>query len=262
MLNEKGKKNTLPNAFFRKGVWSILSLFAFLFIWWLASVIVGNEYLLPNVFQTLKSSVELLGKTSFWFAFFSTFLRSIIAFIGSFVLGGVFALLAYLFPGFERFFTPIVSFLRSLPTMAILLIILLWSNPFIAPIIVAALVLFPLSFASIYTALMGVDNDLLEMSSVYRVPLKKRVWQLFLPSILPSVCETGARNLSFGLKLIVSAEVMANTFQSIGGEMQTAALYDQTALLFALTLTVFFVGYLLECFGLWLCGILFAEDRE
>lgn len=252
----------LQSPFIKKGLWTILSLLFLLIVWSVVCLIVGNEYLVPNLIQTLKVAVNLLGKTSFWSAVLSTITRSLIAFVSSFVIGGGFAVLAYIFPMFEKFFTPIISFFRSLPTMAVLLIILLWSNASIAPIIVAGLVLTPMCYASVYSSLTQVDKDLIEMSIVYGVPMVKRIKRLYLPSLLPSVCEYGARNLSFALKLVVSAEIMSNTFQSIGGEMQFSALYDKTPLLFALTFFVFLSGYVLECLGLLVCKLFISGGEE
>ncbi len=255
-------KYFLQLPFVKKGLWTFLSLLFLLSVWGLGSLIVGNDYLLPDLFQTLKVAVTLFGESAFWRAFLSTILRSLIAFLSSFMLGGGFAVLAYVFSSFEKFFTPIISFFRSLPTMAVLLIILLWSNSSTAPIIVASLVLTPMCYASVYSSLTQVDKELIEMSIIYRVSMEKRIKKLFLPSVLPNVCEYGARNLSFALKLIVSAEIMSNTFQSIGGEMQFSALYDKTPLLFALTLFVFLSGYILECLGLLTCKFLFSEVEE
>lgn len=252
-MEKKGKTNLkiFQNSFFEKGVWTLFSFIFLVLVWVVIAAIVGNSYLLPSFLKTLKEGFLLLGQFSFWLAFLATLFRAFVAFLSSFVFGTGVAVLAYIFPSFGKFSFPILSFFRSLPTMAILLMILLWTNASVAPIFVAGLVLFPMSFSIVYSSLMAVDKDLLEMSRVYRVSRKKMIKQLFIPSVLPSVGLESATTLSFSLKLIVSAEIMSNTFQSIGGQMQAAALYDQTPLLFALTLFVFITGYCLECFGIW-----------
>lgn len=258
---KKTIKSFLQSRFVKKGLWTLLAFLFLIVAWAIVSLLIGNGYLFPDISKTFVVAFGLLAKGAFWLAFLSTLARSLSAFFVSFIVATGLAVLAYIFPVFEKFFAPIISFFRSLPTMAVLLIILLWTNPSLAPIFVAGLVLTPLSYASVYSALDGVDKDLIELSVVYRVPKSKRMKQLFLPSVLPQVCEECARNLSFSLKLIVSAEIMSNTFQSVGGQMQSAALYDQTALLFALTLFVFLTGYALECLGLVACKLLFAGVR-
>lgn len=90
-----------------------------------------------------------------------------------------------------------------------------------------------------------MDKGLLEMSRVYAVPLHKQILQLFLPSAAPYVLREAGAALSFSLKLVVSAEVLANTFPGVGGLMQEARLYAIPQL-FALVGAAFFVGLILE----------------
>ena len=250
---KKEKKATgkfFANPFVEKGVWTLFSFLILAAVWILSAAIIGNGYLLPNFFQTVGKTLELFQMISFWKAFFSTLSRAIIAFVVSFVLAVGLSILSYTVGGFEKIFTPIVAFFRSLPTMAVLLMILLWTNANKAPIVVACFVLFPMLYSSIFAALSGVDKDLIEMSRVYKVPQKRMIAALYIPSVLPTVSRESSTALSFSLKLIVSAEVMSNTFQSLGGQMQTANLYAQTPTLFALVLVVFLTGYALECLGL------------
>ena len=139
--------------------------------------------------------------------------------------------------------------------MAILLMILLWTSAKTAPIIISCLVLFPMLYSAFFAALSETDFKLLEMSKVYKVKTKERILKLYLPSIAPYVCREGATGFAFSLKLTVSAEVMSNTFQSLGGQMQTASLYGKIPTLFALVLLCFIAGYLLECIGFWVSSV-------
>lgn len=250
MKNGKQKlKKFFKNPFVQKGIFTLAAFLFLALVWSIAYVAVGNGYLVPSLLQTVKEGISLLGKSSFYTAFFSTLLRAFIAFSISFVLAVVFAVISYTVEAFSKFFAPILSFLRSLPTMAVLLMILLWTSARSAPVVISCLVLFPMLYSSILSALSGVDKGLLEMSEVYKVPLKDRIRKLYLPAVMPHACKEGAAALSFSLKLTVSAEVMSNTFESLGGQMQNASLYGQIPTLFALVLLSFFAGFFLECIG-------------
>ena len=156
---------------------------------------------------------------------------------------------AYLLPSLGHFLSPLVSVMRSLPTMAVILIILVWTTPVQAPVAVAFLALFPLLYSGIFSALKQVDGKLVEMSKIYRVPVRKQIFGLYLPSAAPYVLREAAAALSFSLKLTVSAEVLANTYQSLGGMMQEAKIYVEVPALFALTALVVIAGFLLEGLG-------------
>lgn len=253
--NGQKLKKIFKNPFFQKGVFTLIAFFALALVWVVVYACVGNDRLLPSLSNTVKKAFSLLGQSSFYSAFLFTLLRAFIAFSVSFLLAGGFAVLSYTVCPFSRFFAPIISFLRSLPTMAILLMILLWTSAKTAPVVIAFLVLFPMLYSAFFTALSQTDSALLEMSKVYQVKIKERILKLYLPSIAPYVCKEGATAFSFSLKLVVSAEVMSNTFQSLGGQMQTASLYGQIPTLFALVLLCFAAGYLLECIGLWISAV-------
>ncbi|MBP5242182.1 MAG: hypothetical protein J6Z36_00645 [Clostridia bacterium] len=67
----------------------------------------------------------------------------------------------------------------------------------------------------------------------------------------------GAGAAAFSIKLIVSAEVMANTYKSLGGLLQESQIYTDMPRLFALTLLVIALGLVLEA-----CGVLLAHIVE
>jgi NitT/TauT family transport system permease protein len=106
-------------------------------------------------------------------------------------------------------------------------------------------------YAGMSAALSQVDGELLEMSRVYRVPMKRRILQLYLPSVSPYVLREAGAAVSFSLKLVVSAEVLANTYKSLGGMMQDAKLFQEMPTLFALVALTFLFGLVLELIGEW-----------
>ena len=235
------KKLVLKNLI-QTGV-AIVFLFA---VWWVAYLSVGNDLLIPPLSDSLKEMGALFGKGVFWKALLSTLWRAVIAFVFSFLLAVIFAVIAYLYPSFGQFFAPIVSVLRSMPVLAVLLVLLSFLNAGNAPIAVAFLSLFPMLYAGILAALSGVDKHLIEVSRVYGTPVWRRVTAVYLPLSSPYILKEGAAALSFSLKLIVSAEVLSFTAKSLGGMMQDAKIYAEIPQLFALVGVTFVVGLLLE----------------
>jgi NitT/TauT family transport system permease protein len=133
--------------------------------------------------------------------------------------------------------------------MVVLLMIILWTNATVAPIVVSCLVLLPMLYSAMLSAITSVDQELLEMSQVYGVSKKRIIKSLYLPSVFPTFSRESLSALTFALKLTVSSEIMSNTFQSLGGQMQTANLYAQTPTVFALAFVVFLTGFVIEGLG-------------
>lgn len=233
---------------------SLAGLLALVLVWAAATLLVGNAYVLPSPWETMAAAVKLLGEGNFYTAFFATLSRAVLAFFIALIFGVGFALAAYLSPVFEKILRPIVAVLRSLPTMAVLLLILTWFTPLLAPVVIGVMTLFPILYTATYSALGSVDKRLVEMSNVYRVPLATQVKKLYLPCVMPKLLLEGFAGLSFALKLIVSAEVLTLTYRSLGGWLQESAIAADRTELMALTLLVCVVGIALESLGAWLAA--------
>lgn len=217
-----------------------------MWLFWLAAyLIVANDYVLPSIGDTFAALGKLLVSRGFWRAFGGTMLRTLAAFAVSLVCGTALAVLARLFAGVRAFFAPIVSFLRTVPTMAIILILLLWTSRAVAPVIVSVLVLFPAVYSAALAALDGVEEEFGELARAFRVGKTRQVCKLYLPLAAPPVLKQAGGILSMGLKITVSGEVLTSTDRSLGGLMQEAKLYVPAELL-ALTLVTVLVGFLLE----------------
>ena len=228
-----------------KNVWQALAAIVFLVaVWFVAYFWAGNELLVPSFSDSLQEIGELFVSSSFWQGFGMTLLRSVNAFALSLAAAVIFAIAAYLYPSLGAFLAPIVSALRSLPVMAILLILLSLGAGNV-PVAVAFLSLFPMLYAGVLAALSSVDRRFIEISRVEGAGLFRRVTAIYLPLSAPYILKEAGAALSFSVKLIVSAEILANTAKSLGGMMQDARLYELPQL-FALVAVAFLAGLLME----------------
>ncbi len=242
---------------FWKNLWQSLAAIVFLIaVWVIAYFAVGNHLLIPSFSESVKEVGGLFISRAFWIGFGMSLLRAGIAFLISFVFAAVFSVIAYLYPSVKGFLAPIVSALRSLPVLAVLLILLSFLGAGEAPVAVAFLSLFPMLYTGILAALSGVDRHLIEVSRVQGTPLFRRVSAIYLPLSSPYILKEVSGALSFSVKLVVSAEVLANTAKSLGGMMQDAKIYNLPQL-FALVGMSFLAGLILE-----LAVSLFAEVAE
>lgn len=238
---------------FNKNIlFSLLSV-AFLWLFWLvAYYCVKNDFVLPSIGSTFSELGKLLftgGDTAraFWQAFAHTLLRTFGAFAISFVAGTLLAVLSLLHEAVRAFFAPIVSIVRTVPTMAVILILLLWTTPNFAPVVVSVLVLLPAVYSAVLSALDDVKNGYGEMARVYRVSAGRKIFRMYLPLAAPPVLKQAGGIFSMGLKITVSGEVLSSTYRSLGGLMQEAKLVpDMLPTLIALTIVTVLLGFLLE----------------
>ena len=168
-------------------IFSASAIFLMWVIWIIAYYAVRNEYIIPSFTETMKSLWECFVSSSFWISFLNTVLRTAIAFIVSFFLAALFAVIGIISKCFGLFIKPFISVFRTLPTLAVILILLCWTTPVVAPTAVTVLVLFPMIYSQINTAVSGIDGGIIDMAKVYKITEKEKLAKIYLPMIAPSI---------------------------------------------------------------------------
>lgn len=228
---------------------SLAAVAAMWLVWLVAALCVDDGYVIPSAGDTFAELGGLLfgdGAPSYWRAFGMTFARSLCAWAISFAVAAALAALSAANARVRSFVRPFVAVVRILPVMAITLMLLIWSERSVVPVIVCSLTLCPLIYAQLTAALDGIDAKLLEMARVYALPRRDVVFRICLPQMLPPVLSQTGPDLSLALKVTVSAEVLASAFPAIGRLINDAQLYNNTAQVFALTVSMLAVGGLVE----------------
>ena len=225
---------------------TLVPLIALIVIWAVCSALINNQFILPSLGQTFSALIELLTEKSFYIAFLSTFLRSLISFSISFVLALVLAFITHKSKTAEKIVAPIISIMRSLPTIAIALLLLFWVNSYIAPIIVTMLVVFPTVYTMAKTAFDGVDREVLEMSAICGANKFQTFKQVIVPCVMPEILVIIGSSLSLNLKLMVAAEVLSSTANSIGLMLNTSKVYFEIAPMLALIIICVISGLIIE----------------
>ena len=236
----------MKKVLLKNGIQTIAALGVLLLVWVVAYFCVGNPLLIPAPWASAKEFGGLFASSGFWAGFGWTIARTFLAFGISFVLAVIFAVIAYMLPTFAGIFTPIVSAFRSLPVLAVVLVLLSIIGAGAAPVAVAFLSLFPMLYTAVLTALLGIEKRYIDASKVYGASWWARVRRVYLPMTAPSVLREAGGAISFALKLVVSAEVVAMTARSLGGMMQEAKVWGELPQLFALVVLVFVLGLILE----------------
>lgn len=161
-------------------------VFLLFLVWQIAVLKIKNDYLFPPLKEVFREIGAAFQDGFFYRSYLASFLRTLRVFCLSFAFAAFFAVIAYLYPLFSKIFAPVVGILRALPTMAVLLMILIWTTPSDAPVVVGFLALFPMLYTGIFAALSTVDRKLSSVCKVYRYPLKNE----FFKCTYPKRCRT------------------------------------------------------------------------
>lgn len=225
---------------------AVISIAIMIAVWIIAYLAVKNNYIIPSFTETLTTFFTCFSESAFWIALLNSLVRTLCAFTVSFLLAVICAVCSASSKVFKLILNPFMVVLRTLPTLAVILMILIWTNAETAPVIVTVLVLFPMIYAQLSASAEGIDKNLIEMAEVYKVSRKDKIFKIYLPLISPDIFSQIGANVSFGLKIMISAEVLAKTYKSLGGLMQSAKEYLEIPRLAALTLAAVILGLILD----------------
>ena len=224
----------------------VITVGCILVLWSASASIINNEFLLPSIKLTIISLFDLFSSGEFYLAFIYTLLRSIIAFIVSFVLATALAIMGNANKIAKRVIKILISITRALPTIAVVLLLLFWTNSQVAPVIVTMLVVLPTVYTNVDNALNEIDKDQLEMCKVFNVEAKTVLTKVKIPQIAPSMINAVGSGLSLNLKLMVAAEVLSQTANSLGYMLNTSKVYFEIATMIAIVLVTVIIGIIIE----------------
>ena len=224
----------------------IVAVVCIVIIWAISASAIDNEYILPSVSETIKSVFELFSDGKFYLSFSLTLFRSFIAFLISFVIAFLLAVLSEKLKHAERVIAPIISITRALPTIAVVLLLLFWTNSLIAPIVVTTLVVLPTQYTHLRSAFGALDKTVLEAGRVDGADEKRVFRYIQLPLTLPAIYSGIGSGISLNFKLMVAAEVLSQTANSIGFMLSTSKAYFEIAEMMALVVVAVIFGVVIE----------------
>lgn len=227
-------------------VFPIVVFVAFVALWQGLSVKADSDYILPSPGATFSALRQVLGTTEFYVVYGATLLRCLVTFICSFLCAFGFALFARYVLWARATVEGIMSVFRAFPTLVVALWLVLFVNSRVVACLVTALVMLPTLYTELTALLSEIDPDLIEMAKLYRVPQSRVIGRFLIPAVSPSAVRIAGAGLSLNLKLMVAAEVLAQTANSLGGLMNLAKTYLETATLLALLFVTVCSGLLFE----------------
>ena len=128
-----------------------------------------------------------------------------------------------------------------------LVLVLLWAPAAgWVPAIVSALMVLPVLWGNVTRGVAETDPNLLELARAYRFGRGKTLGLVYIPSVLPYFASGCATALGLAWKAGVAAEVLCLPRLAIGTRLYRAKITLETPDLFAWTVTVVALSFLLE----------------
>ena len=230
-----------------KRILKILFPLAFwLAVWQLAATAVGKELLLPGPLLVLGRLARLAGTEAFWLSAGLSLARIFAGLLAGVALGTLLAGLTSWSPVLDCLLSPAVKVIRATPVASFIILVLLWVETGKVPGAIACLMVLPVIWGNVVKGVAQTDRQLLELAGAYRFGRWKTLALVYAPSALPYFASGCRTALGLAWKAGVAAEVLCLPKRAIGTQVYFSKIYLETPDLFAWTLVVIGLSFLLE----------------
>lgn len=222
------------------------SVFFTLIIWWIISLSINAPLILPDPVTVIKSMIKYCQKYTFWHNFGYTFLRILLAFFISLILGSFLGFITSLSEFLHDFFEFPLTIIRTTPIIAFILIAVFWFNSGTVPVFVAVLMTLPIITTSVYTGFTKTDTKLLNMAKAFNFTKFQVLRYIKIPNCRNYFLD-GIQS-SFGLtwKVIVAGEVISLPKYALGTMLQKSQVHLESSEVIAVTLFIVAFSFIIE----------------
>ncbi len=236
----------MKDSIFKDKKTPILSRLILIGLWIIIAERVDNEVIFPTIGSTLASLIDILKNPNLLSIIIYSLLRSLVGFLISLVLAVSLGVLSSVFSFVQNLMDPILNFLRSVPTMAIIILALIWLNHDFAPMFVGFLMVFPILYERVVSSILDVDKKIIQMAILYKVGRVTTIKDIYIPSIIMGLNQVLISALGTTLKMVIAGEALSQPRYAIGTNLQLEKMYLNTSGVFAWIIIILFISKVLE----------------
>ena len=230
---------------FKNIIYVVSGIMLLIVLWELISLMT-DQLFLPEFFTCLGKTFLLLGNSYAMVSLGYSILRMLISVLISAVLAIILGVLAGYYDGLMRILTPLIIVLRTIPTIALVLLLIVYVPNF--SYYVVSLVVFPIIYEAVLEGARGVyskyEYDFLlygkhHLSNLVRVVLPLCTGHIFLGLI---------QGVGLGLKVEIMAEILAqnSSFKGLGPLIQQAYIDVDYTRMMSYVMLVLFLAFFFD----------------
>ena len=236
----------MKNCILKDRTLSIISKAMILIIWILLSRFINNEIIFPTIKSTFLSLIDIIKGPNFLNIIKYSLLRSLIGFLISLFLALLTGVLSSISKIIYNLMIPILNFLSSVPTMAIIILALIWLNNEFAPMFVGFIMVFHILYETVLKGILNVNKNIIDMVEVYKVDKITIIKDIYLPSVFLNLSLVFTSTLGINLKMVIAGEALAQPKYAIGSNLQLQKTYLNTSGVFAWIIIILLIAKVFE----------------
>ncbi len=218
----------------------------------LAGFLKGDDLVFPGVGEILKAFGRLVTTGSTYRLILTTLRHLVLSMVVSTVIGVALGLMQGMSRFLRTLLTPLMIFLRSLPMIVLIVIIMVVAKYKYVPVIASTLIVVPIISEATCEGCLRIDRELID---VYRMNSSfnlRVMWEVYLPLMAGYLRQAYANAVGMGVKLAVTTEYLVQTRDSLGKAVHTSIYFNEYQDIYAYALIMILLVLLVSEAPVWI----------
>ncbi|MDD5902367.1 MAG: ABC transporter permease subunit [Oscillospiraceae bacterium] len=224
----------------------LLAVIFALCLWQLAAMTIDSKILLVSPVEVAVRLTTIWQTEGFWTSIWFSFYHIAGGFFLALFLGIALAALAGRFRRIETLLWPFLVTIRTVPVASFVVICLIWLSAENLSVFISFLIVLPVVYGNVLEGIKNEDKLMLEVGTVFKMPLLRRLLYIHLPQLKPFIMSACATALGMAWKAGVAAEIIGTPDGSIGKQLFYSKIYLDTDDLLCWTVIIVIVSVFFE----------------
>ena len=206
-------KKYITNRYFL----TFLGVILFFLLWYLIYILAGKSiYVFPDPFTTIKRSFELFGDAYLYKCIWGSLYRMLIGFSIASIIAIFLGMIVGNCLKLKHVFNPTMIALRSIPTAAIVFLILHLAGFDNASPYVVGVIVFPMVYEATVSGYQHIDKQVLMAMKLDGNSYLQKNFKIKLPLSMPYIAVGLTTSFALSFKIEIMAEVISSTSKDVG----------------------------------------------
>lgn len=231
---------------------ALFSIVGLVVIYEFVAYSLNKPVILPSGLEVVQELFRIFQSSTFMIIILATLCKTLITFSIVLILSLVFGIVAGHSKLVQSVLSPLITLLRTIPTVAFIIIFLIWLGRELGPIFIVGLVVFPILYELILGAMNTVNTDLRDVCLLFGSTPLEKFKALYYPQVIVALNSGIQATLGLSFKVMVMAEVMSQSRIGIGQALNYEKTYLNMAGVFAWSIVLVLIVLLFD----WAIGLI------
>lgn len=223
-----------------------LATIGLIVIWEIAAKIIDNSIYLPTIEVVLKNLGAIIVDNTFFLNIYHSLGRTFISFFIAFILALLLGVISSFNSIINNILKPVNAIARSIPTMILVVLSLIWFDKDNAPYIVGIFIVFPILYDAVVSSITSIDKGIVEMAKIYKVKRFDIIKTVYFPAIKFQIIGIFISSFSLAFKVVIAGEVFGQPKYGIGTVIQYEKTNFNTEAIFAWMIIIALISFVLD----------------